>query len=71
MKEQKNKKGKKINYTRFNYSEEFITNIENPTKEDLKTIFNKKYFKYIKRIENRRPGNKSWTISILLERCYI
>lgn len=59
MKEQKDKKGKKINYIRFNYSEEFITNIENPTKEDLKTIFNKKYFKYIKRIENRRPGNKS------------
>lgn len=59
MEEKKNKKGKKINYIRFNYSEEFITNIENPTKEDLKTIFNKKYFKYIKRIENRRPGNKS------------
>ena len=59
MEEKKNKKGKKINYIRFNYSEEFITNIENPTKEDLKTIFNKKYFKYIKRIENRHPGNKS------------
>ena len=59
MKEQKNKKGGKINYIRFNYSEEFITNIENPTKEDLKNIFNKKYFKYIKRIENRHPGNKS------------
>ena len=59
MKEQKNKKGKKINYVKFRFSEEFITNIENPTKEDLKTIFNKKYFKYIKRIENRRLGNKS------------
>ena len=59
MKEQKNKKGEKINYIRFNYSEEFITNIEKPTKKDLKTIFNKKYFKYIKRIENRHPGNKS------------
>ena len=59
MKEQKNKKGGKINYIRFNYSEEFITNIEKPTKKDLKTIFNKKYFKYIKRIENRHPGNKS------------
>lgn len=53
MKEQKNKKGKKINYIRFNYSEEFITNIENPTKEDLKNIFNKKYFNYIRRLENR------------------
>lgn len=53
MKEKKNKKGKKINYIRFNYSEEFITNIENPTKEDLKNIFNKKYFNYIRRLENR------------------
>lgn len=48
MKEQKDKKGKKINYIRFNYSEEFITNIEKPTKEDLKNIFNKKYFNYIR-----------------------
>ena len=39
LKEQKNKKGEKINYIRFNYSEEFITNIEKPTKKDLKTIF--------------------------------
>lgn len=53
MKEQKNKKGKKINYIRFRFSEEFITNIENPTKEDLKNIFNKKYFNYIRRLENR------------------
>lgn len=53
MKEKKNKKGKKINYINFNYSEEFITNIENPTKEDLKNIFNKKYFNYIRRLENR------------------
>lgn len=56
MKEKKNKKRKKINYIEFRFSEEFITNIENPTKEDLKNIFNKKYFKYIKRIENRRLG---------------
>lgn len=56
MKEQKNKKGKKTNYIRFNYSEEFITNIENPTKEDLKNIFNKKYFNYIRRLENRSLG---------------
>lgn len=53
MKEKKNKKGKKINYINFNYSEEFITNIETPTKEDLKNIFNKKYFNYIRRLENR------------------
>lgn len=56
MKEKKNKKGKKINYIRFNYSEEFITNIETPTKEDLKNIFNKKYFNYIRRLENRSLG---------------
>ena len=57
MKEKKNKKGKKINYIRFNYSEEFITNMENPTKEDLKNIFNKKYFNYIRRLENRSLGS--------------
>lgn len=56
MKEQKNKKGKKINYAKFRFSEEFITNIENPTKEDLKNIFNKKYFNYIRRLENRSLG---------------
>lgn len=56
MKEKKNKKGKKINYINFNYSEEFITNIETPTKEDLKNIFNKKYFNYIRRLENRSLG---------------
>lgn len=56
MEEKKNKKGKKINYTKFNYSEEFITNIETPTKEDLKNIFNKKYFNYIRRLENRSLG---------------
>lgn len=71
MEEKKNKERKKINYIKFRFSEEFITSLENPTKEDLKAIFNKKYFKYIKRIENRRLGNKSWTINILLERCYI
>ena len=54
-----NKERKKINYIKFRFSEEFITSLENPTKEDLKIIFNKKYFKYIKRIENRRLGNKS------------
>lgn len=57
MKEQKNKKGKKINYVNFRFSEEFITNIENPTKENLKNIFNKKYFDYIRRLENRSLGD--------------
>ena len=46
-------KNKKINYIKFIFSEEFITNIENPSKEDLKNIFNKKYFNYIRRLENR------------------
>ena len=71
MKEQKNKKGKKINYIRFNYSEEFITNIESPTKEDLKNIFNKKYFNYIKRIEARKSGHVIWLIFFLLKQFYI
>lgn len=59
MEEKKNNKGKKINYVKFMFSEEFNTNIENPTKEDLKNIFNRKYFKYIKRIENRILENKT------------
>jgi hypothetical protein len=44
--------------TKINYriSEEFKTNIDCLTKEDLKTIFNKKYFKYIKLIETRNIG---------------
>lgn len=41
------KKGK----TNYVITEEFITDKENPTEEDLKTIFNKKYFKYIMRRE--------------------
>ena len=52
----KNKKGKKYIKTNFNYIEEFKTDKEHLTKEELKTIFNKKYFKYIKRIENRILG---------------
>lgn len=52
----KNKKGKKYIKTNFNYSEKFKTDKENPTEEELKSIFNKKYFKYIKRIENRDLG---------------
>lgn len=42
--------------TDFNYSEEFITIINNPMENQLKTIFNKKYFNYIKRNEKRKLG---------------
>ncbi len=49
----KDKKGRKYIKTNFNCIEEFKTNKENPTKDELKIIFNKKYFRYIKRIENR------------------
>ena len=52
----KNKKGKKYKKTNFNYIEEFKTDKENITEKELKTIFNKKYFKYIKRVENRIIG---------------
>ena len=51
----KNKKEKKK--TNFNYSEEFITRAPNPTEQELKNIFNKKYFNYIKRIEKRMLGS--------------
>ena len=51
----KNKKEKKK--TNFNYSEEFITSTPNPTEQELKNIFNKKYFNYIKRIEKRMLGS--------------
>ena len=50
----KNKKEKKK--TNFNYSEEFITRTTNPTEQELKTNFNKKYFNYIKRNEKRILG---------------
>lgn len=33
------------------YSEEFDTNIDNPTEEDLIEIFNQKFFKTIMKIE--------------------
>ena len=46
-------KKKKIN---FNYSEEFITKSPNPTEEQLKDIFNKKYFSYIRRTYKRKFG---------------
>lgn len=49
----KNNKGKK---TIFIYKEEFKTTKENTTEDELKVIFNKKYFNYIKRVENRFLG---------------
>ncbi len=51
----KNKKENKK--TIFNYSEEFITSTPNPTEEELKIIFNKKYFNYIKRTRKRMLRN--------------
>ena len=71
MKEKKNKKRKKINYIEFRFSEEFITSLENATKEDLKNIFNKKYFNYIKRIEARKSGYVIWLTIFLLKQFYI
>ncbi len=44
----KNKRDKKIKYI---YSEEFKTNIENATEEDLIRLFNEKFFKTIMKIE--------------------
>ena len=38
------------------YKEEFKTTKQNTTEEELKAIFNKKYFNYIKRVENRFLG---------------
>jgi len=49
----KDNKGKK---TIFIYKEEFKTNKDNTTEEELKIIFNKKYFNYIKRVEKRFLG---------------
>ena len=49
----KNKSGKKINCIKFIYSEEIFTNIDNATEDDLRKIFNKKYFNYIKKIEDK------------------
>ncbi len=50
------KKNKNID---FNYLEEFITNTKKTTSDDLKKIFNQKYFKYIKRIENKKMEYKA------------
>ena len=41
----------------FNYIEIFKTNISNPTEEDLKEIFNKKFYDYIKKKETRIYSN--------------
>ena len=49
----KDNTGKK---TIFIYKEEFKTNKDNTTEEELKMIFNKKYFNYIKRVEKRFLG---------------
>ena len=49
----KNNNGKK---TIFIYKEEFKTTKKNTTEDELKVIFNKKYFNYIKRVENRFLG---------------
>ena len=49
----KNNQGQK---TIFIYKEEFKTTKENTTEAELKEIFNKKYFNYIKRVENRFLG---------------
>ena len=54
----KNKKENKK--TNFNYMEEFITIMTNPMEQDLKTIFNKKYFNYIKRKEKRMLGDSDF-----------
>ena len=49
----KNKKEEKYIKTNFNYKEEYKTDIKNLNEEELKIIFNKKYFQYIKNQENR------------------
>lgn len=49
----KNKKENKVIYI---YTEEFKTNIENPTEEDLINIFNEKFFKTIMKIEKDNFG---------------
>lgn len=58
MKEKTNNQTKEKKNPKFIYSKQYITNIENPTKEDLKNIFNKKYFNYINKIENRKSRAK-------------
>ena len=50
------KNNNKVNKTIFICKEELKTIKENTTEAELKEIFNKKYFNYIKRIENRFLG---------------
>ena len=50
------KRNNKVKKTIFIYKEELKTTKENTTEAELKEIFNKKYFNYIKRIENRFLG---------------
>lgn len=53
----KNKKeNKKKNITNYVYSENFKTNLESPTEEDLIRIFNEKFFKTIIKIEKSTSG---------------
>ena len=47
------KKNKEINYT---YIEEFKTSKENLTKDELKDIFNRKFYKTIMKIEKTSAG---------------
>ena len=49
-------KSKKINYT---YTEEFKTSKKNPTENELKEIFNKKFYKTIMKIEKSTIGGDS------------
>lgn len=49
----KNKKENKVNYI---YSEEFKINKNKVTDEELKTIFNRKFFKTIMKIEKVHFG---------------
>lgn len=51
------KNNTKSNYIKFIFSEEFKVKVENPTEKYLKNIFNKKYFNYIKRLENKITEN--------------
>lgn len=55
MKENRSKRQK----VTFNYIEIFKTNISNPMEEDLKEIFNKKFYEYIKKKELRIFPNLS------------
>lgn len=55
-------KGKKVNYI---YSEKFFTEKENPSEEELKKIFNSKYYNYIVRRKKRFIDINEETKSLL------